>query len=156
LNLSELSARVIESLAQTHPQRNVDVVIAPAMTIEGDRGLMHIAMENLLSNAWKFTSRAEQARIEVGCTTHDGTMVYFVRDNGVGFDMKYAAKLFGAFQRLHSAEAFEGTGIGLNIVQRIIVRHAGRVWAEAAVEKGATFYFTLGNNEQSADTAPTG
>lgn len=145
-NLSELSAKVIQVLAQAHPQRNVEVVIAPAMTIEGDRGLMQIAMENLLGNAWKFTSHTEHARIEVGCTERDGEPIYFVRDNGAGFDMKYAAKLFGAFQRLHSAEEFEGSGIGLSIVQRIIVRHAGRVWVEAAAGEGATFYFTLGKN----------
>jgi len=149
-DLSELSTTVIKNLAQAHPERDVEVVIAPAMTVEGDPGLMHIVLENLLGNAWKFTSRTERARIEVGCEERAGELVYFVRDNGAGFDMKYSAKLFGAFQRLHSPEEFEGTGIGLSMVQRIVARHAGRIWAEAAVGKGATFYFTLGKNRQPA------
>jgi len=150
LDLSEVAAGVLGSLAQAHPEREVDLVIAPAMIVDGDPGLMHIVMENLLGNAWKFTSRAARARIEVGRVERNGEQVYFVRDNGAGFDMAYAAKLFGAFQRLHSPDEFEGTGIGLSIVQRIVARHAGRIWAEAAIGKGATFHFTLGPGAQRA------
>ncbi len=148
-DLGELAADVVKSLAHAHPSRQVETVIAGAMTVSGDPELLRIAMENLLGNAWKFTSRTAQAKIEVGCAAHDGGKCYFVRDNGAGFDMNFKAKLFGAFERLHSAQEFEGTGIGLSIVKRIIARHGGNVWAEAAVGKGATFYFTL------AEAAPS-
>jgi light-regulated signal transduction histidine kinase (bacteriophytochrome) len=98
---------------------------------------------NLLSNAFKFTLKRESASVEVGWRRHDGNGVYFVRDNGAGFDMRYAQRLFGAFQRMHGRDEFEGTGVGLSIAERIIRRHGGRIWAEAEVEKGATFYFTV-------------
>ncbi|MGH2524756.1 MAG: sensor histidine kinase, partial [Anaerolineales bacterium] len=118
--------------------------------VTGDARLLRVMLENLLGNAWKFTGKRPQARIEFGVAQRDGARVYFVRDNGAGFDMAYADKLFGAFQRLHGAHEFPGTGIGLATVQRIVQRHGGRLWAEAGVEQGATFNFTLGGEE--ADT----
>ena len=119
--------------------------MADALLAEGDANLMTIALENLIGNAWKYTGRTEGARIEVGFIEgeRDEPRTYFVRDNGAGFDMAYAAKLFGAFQRLHSAAEFDGTGIGLATVQRIVHRHGGRVWAKSEVGRGATFFFTL-------------
>ncbi len=110
---------------------------------EGDGTLLRVALENLLRNAWKFTGKQPRARIEFGVTEREGTRAYFVRDDGAGFDEAYADKLFGAFQRLHGASEFEGTGIGLATVQRIVHRHGGRVWAQGRVGHGATFYFTL-------------
>ena len=110
----------------------------------GDPHLLRTVLENLMGNAWKFTGNHPTANIEFGVTEKDGQPAYFVRDDGAGFDMKYAENLFGAFQRLHGMTEFSGTGIGLAIVQRIIHRHGGKVWAEAEVERGATFYFTLG------------
>ncbi len=104
---------------------------------------MHIALENLIDNAWKFTGRQKEPQIEFGATLKDEKNVFFIRDNGVGFDMAYAHKLFGAFQRLHTSDEFPGTGIGLATVQRIIHRHGGKIWAESEVGKGAVFYFTL-------------
>ena len=110
-----------------------------------------MALENLLGNAWKFTARKPHARIEFGLTREDGETIYFVRDDGAGFDMTYAGKLFGAFQRLHASSEFEGSGIGLATVQRVVRRHGGRVWAEGAVDQGATFYFTLGNDQSRGE-----
>ena len=111
--------------------------------VEGDGTLLRVALENLLRNAWKFTGKQPRARIEFGVAEREGTRAYFVRDDGAGFDKAYADKLFGAFQRLHGASEFEGTGIGLATVQRIVHRHGGRVWAQGRVGHGATFYFTL-------------
>lgn len=111
--------------------------------VSGDQSLLRIALENLLRNAWKFTARRAVANIAFGVLREGDKPVYFVRDDGAGFDMKYSSKLFGAFQRMHRAQDFEGTGIGLAIVHRIIQRHGGRIWAEAAPEQGATFFFTL-------------
>jgi light-regulated signal transduction histidine kinase (bacteriophytochrome) len=130
-------------LAETEPQRRVEFVIQAGMTATGDARLLRIVLENLMGNAWKFTRREPQTRIEIGTTEEAGKTVHYVRDNGVGFDMTYADKLFGAFQRLHAMNEFEGTGIGLATVQRIITRHGGRIWANSAVNEGAMFYFTL-------------
>lgn len=142
-DLSTLARDILTDLSQAEPARKVKVEIAEGMVVAADGGLLRIALENLLRNAWKFTGRRPDAVIEVGCSGEDGTQAYFVRDNGVGFDMAYANKLFGAFQRLHSESEFEGTGIGLALVQRVIRRHGGSVWAEAQPGAGACFYFTL-------------
>jgi light-regulated signal transduction histidine kinase (bacteriophytochrome) len=136
-----LIARAVGArLAQTNPGHPVDLVVADGLITDGDDRLLTIMFENLLGNAWKFTGRCALARIEVGVTDD---RVYFVRDNGAGFDMAYASKLFGVFQRLHSAKEFEGTGIGLATVQRVVRRHGGRIWADGVVGQGATFFFTL-------------
>ncbi len=143
VNLSDMVRQIAEDLAGQEPERQVEWVIAPDVTAVGDPHLLQVALENLLGNAWKFTSKHPTARIEFGVMQKEGRTVYYVRDDGAGFDMAYADKLFGAFQRLHGLAEFEGTGIGLATVQRIIHRHGGQVWAEGEVEKGATFYFTL-------------
>lgn len=142
-DLSTLARDILTDLSQADPARKVRIEIAEGMMVSADGGLLRIALENLLRNAWKFTGRRQDAVIEVGFSGETGKGAYFVRDNGVGFDMAYANKLFGAFQRLHSESEFEGTGIGLALVQRVIRRHGGSVWAEAAPGSGACFYFTL-------------
>jgi signal transduction histidine kinase/putative methionine-R-sulfoxide reductase with GAF domain len=143
VDISQMASEVLKALARQYPERQVEAVVQPGLSAWCDAGLLRLALENLLGNAWKFTGRVQQARIEVGCSIQDEQTVFFINDNGVGFDMKYAGKLFGAFQRLHSPGEFEGTGIGLATVRRIIQRHSGDVWAEGAVDRGATFYFTL-------------
>jgi PAS domain S-box-containing protein len=143
VDLSTMAHGVTAELRKRDPSRQVEFAIAPALVVQADRGLMGVVIENLLGNAWKFTGKRDAAHIELGVTRHNGSPAYFVRDDGAGFDMTYADKLFGAFQRLHGTADFAGTGIGLATVQRIIHRHGGRVWAEAAPERGATFYFTL-------------
>jgi len=143
VDLSCLAQEITSQLQKSEPKRQARFVIAPGLTVEGDRGLLRIVLENLLDNAWKFTSGQPDARVELGSRRRDTQEVYFVQDNGVGFDMRYADKLFGAFQRLHDVSEFPGTGVGLATVQRIIHRHGGRVWAEGAVGQGATFYFIL-------------
>lgn len=143
VDLSALVEAIATELHKTQPERQVEFAITPGLVTNGDTHLLRIVLENLLGNAWKFTGKHQKARIEFGLLHQDNTHVYFVRDDGTGFDMAYVEKLFGAFQRLHAMTEFEGTGIGLATVQRIIHRHGGRVWAESAVEQGATFYFTL-------------
>lgn len=143
VNLSALARTVATELQQTHPEREVEFVIAERASAEGDERLLRVVLENLLGNAWKFTSKQARARIEFGMSQAEGQTAYFVRDDGAGFDMTYAHKLFDPFQRLHSTTEFEGTGIGLATVQRVVRRHGGRVWATSKVGQGATFYFTL-------------
>jgi light-regulated signal transduction histidine kinase (bacteriophytochrome) len=148
-DLTTTARTIADRLQATAPERQVDVVIADALSAEGDVRLLAIALENLLGNAWKFTSKRERARIEFGQREEAGATVYFVRDNGAGFDTAYANRLFGAFQRLHSVAEFEGTGIGLATVQRIVHRHSGKVWADSQEGHGATFCFTLGRGSQT-------
>jgi PAS domain S-box-containing protein len=143
LDLSEMAAAIVADLRQREPQRQVEFIAAPGLVATTDAHLMRIVLVNLLENAWKFTSRRTQARIDFGITEHEGRQAYFVGDDGAGFDMAYAGRLFGAFQRMHSSADFEGTGIGLATVQRIIHRLGGQVWARAAPDRGATFYFVL-------------
>ena len=143
LDLGDLAATIIGELRHSEPDRQVDFTAAGRVEAHGDRALLSAALANLLGNAWKFTGQREHATIEFGVTERHGERVYYIRDNGAGFDMAYADKLFGAFQRLHDTTEFPGTGIGLAIVNRVILRHGGRMWAEGEVDKGATFYFTL-------------
>jgi len=144
VNLSGLAGEIAGQLRQRDPSRTIDFSALEGVRVSGDPALLKIALENLLDNAWKYTSRHARARIGFGRETRDGKEVYYVKDDGAGFDMALAGKLFGPFQRLHTAEEFEGTGIGLAIVHAVVNRHGGRVWAESAVEQGATFFFTLG------------
>lgn len=148
VNLSALARAVTDELQMQEPERRVTLVIAPGLQVSADPALMRVVLVNLLGNAWKFTGKQAAANIEFGRTTADGLPAFFVRDNGAGFDMTYADKLFGAFQRLHTTAEFPGTGIGLITVQRIIRRHGGSVWAESQVNHGATFYFTLPGNQK--------
>ncbi len=142
-NLSALARSVVTELQRATPDRRVQVLISDGVVADGDRGLLQVVLENLLGNAWKFTVGVAEPIIEFGVTLKDGVPLYFVRDNGAGFDMAYADKLFTPFQRLHSETQFPGTGIGLATVHRIVERHGGQVWAEAMLEKGATFRWTL-------------
>ncbi|GLI37306.1 PAS domain-containing protein [Geobacter hydrogenophilus] len=143
VDLTTLAGEIADDLARSHPDRKVEFAIAPGLRATGDPSLLGAALANIIHNAWKFSSRNPAARIEVGSRTDGEEPVFFVRDNGVGFDMQYADKLFLPFHRLHAAEGFEGTGIGLATVQRIIERHGGRVWAESEPGRGATFFFTV-------------
>jgi signal transduction histidine kinase len=142
IDLSGLARSVVEEMRQAHPDRSIEVVIEDGVVAPGDVALLRIVLENLLGNAWKFTSKQPRPRIEFGVQP-GGQPVYFIRDNGAGFDMRYKEKLFGVFQRLHHAAEFEGTGIGLATVRRVVNRHGGRVWAEGDIGRGATFYFSL-------------
>jgi PAS domain S-box-containing protein len=143
VDLSALASSILAELEGSAPERRVETDVAEGLLVNGDPGLLRVALENLLGNAWKFTSREPEARIEFGVTDRDGLEAYYVRDNGAGFEMAYADKLFAPFQRLHADREFEGTGIGLATVQRVIHRHGGQVWAESELGEGATFYFTL-------------
>jgi light-regulated signal transduction histidine kinase (bacteriophytochrome) len=144
VDLSALARSIAGQLKQNNPPRLVDFIIQPDVIAEGDPHLLESALSNLLGNAFKFTGKCAQAQIEFGQTGLKGERIFFVRDNGAGFDMAYAQKLFGAFQRMHKDSEFPGTGVGLAIVQRVIHRHGGRIWAEAEVGRGAVFHFTLG------------
>ncbi|MCJ7565177.1 MAG: response regulator [Candidatus Aminicenantes bacterium] len=143
IDLTALARSIMQELQKTQPERQVEFVPAPGLAASGDPNLMRTLLENLLSNAWKFTSKKPQARIEFGMTYHDDKPVFFIQDNGAGFDMTYADNLFKPFQRLHSLAEFPGTGIGLASVRRIVHRHGGRVWAKGKPNEGATFYFTI-------------
>jgi two-component system, NtrC family, sensor kinase len=143
IDLSEIARGVSEELKKKDPDRHILWCIEDQLLVEADSGLMRVAFDNLLGNAWKFTSKVSAPRIEVGTSQQEGVRVFYVRDNGAGFNMEYAEKLFSPFQRLHTESEFEGTGIGLATVYRIVDRHGGRIWAESAVDHGATFYFTI-------------
>jgi hypothetical protein len=143
VDLSLMAESIMEGLRQRDPSRNIDFAVKKEIKANADPSLIKIALENLLENAWKYTSRHAHARIEFGCELREGAAEYHVKDDGAGFDMALAGKLFGPFQRLHSAEEFEGTGIGLAIVQAVVSRHRGRIRAESGIEKGTTFFFTL-------------
>jgi signal transduction histidine kinase len=143
VDLSGMARDIAVELQGTTPERQVEIAVAPGLEARGDRRLLQVAVENLLRNSWKYTAKQPQPRIEFGSVQVNGDRAFMVRDNGAGFDMKYADKLFGVFQRLHSEAEFEGTGVGLATVRRIITRHGGGIWAEGAVGQGATFYFTL-------------
>lgn len=143
IDVTALAESIVQDLRQKDPARNVEVEIQPGMTVHGDRRLINDLFINLLANAWKFTARAANARIEVGQSQHGSMATLFVRDNGAGFDMAHEQKLFKPFQRLHGAAEFEGTGVGLATVARIIDRHGGRIWAEGKPGAGAVFYFTM-------------
>ena len=143
VDLSALAMKIVDEYRRDQPERHVETVIEQELVAKGDEGLLRMVLENLLGNAWKFTRDQPHPKIEFGIIDCADAPAYFVRDNGVGFDMAYVNKLFGAFQRLHHASEFEGSGIGLATVQRIIHRHGGQVWANGEIGQGATFFFTL-------------
>jgi len=146
IDLTALAKTVVAELQGREPQRHVELQIADGLVADGDPGLLRVVLDNLLSNAWKYTAKQPAAKIEFGLEGENGGRGFFIRDNGAGFDMQYAGKLFAPFQRLHGVREFPGTGVGLATVQRIIRRHGGRVWAEAEVNKGATFHFTVSSD----------
>jgi signal transduction histidine kinase len=143
VDLSAMAQDIVADLQRTDSARQVECTIAPGLEARADPPLLRVVLENLLRNSWKYTAKQPRPRVEFGSTDANGGRAFMVRDNGAGFDMKYMDKLFGVFQRLHAASEFEGTGVGLATVRRIITRHGGRIWAEGAVDQGATFYFTL-------------
>jgi light-regulated signal transduction histidine kinase (bacteriophytochrome) len=155
VDLTSLARRITERLHAAERGREVDWIIEERLFGFGDARLLELVLQNLLGNAWKFTAKREHARIELGQLETRGKVAFFVRDNGAGFDMSYSKKLFRIFQRLHAPTEFSGTGVGLAIVQRIVHRHGGEVWAEGEVDRGATFYFTLGGTaEREGDDEP--
>jgi signal transduction histidine kinase len=143
VNISQLADEIARELRAEQPERKAEFVIAPGLLAKCDSHLVQVALQNLIGNSWKFSSKQEQTRIEIGYNNSNGSSSFYITDNGAGFDPAHAERLFGAFQRLHSVSEFPGTGIGLATVQRIINRHGGKIWAEAQVDRGATFYFTL-------------
>jgi len=143
VDLSSMAREIVVDIQRTTTDRQVEFAIAPGLEAEGDARLLRVVLDNLLRNGWKYTGKQPQPRVEFTAVDENGDRVFVIKDNGAGFDMKYADKLFGVFQRLHSTAEFEGTGVGLATVRRIITRHGGRIWAEAVVDQGATFYFTL-------------
>jgi light-regulated signal transduction histidine kinase (bacteriophytochrome) len=143
VDLSALAAEEGAEAAAAEPSRTVELAVRPGLVAEADPALLRLILRELLGNAWKFTRRREQAHVEVGALDADGERAFYVRDDGVGLDMKYAQHLFGVFQRMHTSEDYEGDGVGLATVQRLVRRHGGRVWAESTVDQGATFFFTL-------------
>jgi light-regulated signal transduction histidine kinase (bacteriophytochrome) len=143
VDLSVLALSTAAMIQKADPARRVRFHVANGLQAHGDRRLLSVALQNLLQNAWKFSARNPEPTVEFGSLQKDGKTAYYIRDNGIGFDMAYVNQLFTPFQRLHSKEQFEGTGIGLATVQRVIKRHGGKVWAEGAVGQGATFYFSL-------------
>jgi PAS domain S-box-containing protein len=143
VNLTQMAQTIVRELRAAEPQRDAEIMIADGLLARGDAHLMQVALQNLIANAWKFTSKQPRTRIEVGRNNSNGHSAFFVADNGAGFDPAYADRLFGAFQRLHTTSEFPGTGIGLATVQRIIHRHGGKIWATSEVHHGATFFFTL-------------
>jgi light-regulated signal transduction histidine kinase (bacteriophytochrome) len=149
VNLTEMAESIIRELKESDPDRQVEFVSAPGIRVLADSALIGIALQNLLNNAWKFTSKVASARIEFGTTDVDGKKACYIKDNGAGFDMQQADKLFTPFQRLHTVEEFKGTGVGLATVQRIIHRHNGTVWASSEVGVGTTFFFTLNKVKES-------
>jgi light-regulated signal transduction histidine kinase (bacteriophytochrome) len=143
VDLSAVAEKILEDLKASAPRRRVECLITPGLAARGDPELLTVALENLIGNAWKFTAKQPEAKIEFGAADVEGKKAFFIRDNGAGFDMAHSGKLFGVFQRLHDVKDFAGTGIGLATVQRIIYRHRGDIWAQAHVDRGAVFYFTL-------------
>src|SRR5262249_43072606 len=143
VNLSEVAESVVTELRAAHPKRDVQFIIEPNLRANVDQALIRIVLGNLLGNAWKYTAKRDRARIEFGYVRNNGTSAYYVRDNGVGFDPEFSDALFMPFQRLHSRKEFEGEGIGLTTVHRIVQRHGGKVWPTGQIEKGATFFFTV-------------
>jgi light-regulated signal transduction histidine kinase (bacteriophytochrome) len=143
VDLGEIASGILKGLKANTPERQALFEIAPEMNSNGDLELIYILLNNLIGNAWKYTGRNDSTRIKVGREEQEGKQVFFVRDNGVGFDMEQVGKLFDTFQRLHNRDDFDGNGIGLATAQRIVQRHGGKIWAEGVVDKGATFYFTL-------------
>ncbi len=153
MDLTALAEEVGREVALEHPARAVELVITPGLSAEVDPMLARIVLRELLGNAWKFTADSEVAHVEVGALDQDERRAFFVRDDGAGFDMRYAEHLFGVFQRMHPPGEFEGDGVGLAMVQRLVRRHGGRCWAEAEPDAGATFYFTLPGNGPEEETA---
>ena len=150
VSLSQFAREIVDDLRKGTPGRSVEFRIQEAVEVTGDGALLRIALENLIGNAWKFTSKKERGVIELGSALDaEGSSVYFVKDNGTGFDMNYAGRLFGPFQRLHGESEFEGNGIGLATVEKIVHRHGGRIWVQAEPDQGATFSFTLAHPARS-------